>query len=77
MIICYFSKLCALRAWHLQVDAFVGKAHPIGRSANVYEIGKAIAFLASEDASFITGITFVVDGGVSLGGGAGVDQPVK
>jgi len=39
---------------------------PMGRFAKPDEIGAAIAFLASEDAAFITGQTLFVDGGTSL-----------
>jgi len=36
---------------------------PMGRRANVREISGAVAFLASDDAAFITGTELVVDGG--------------
>lgn len=36
---------------------------PLGRAGTVEEVAAAYAFLASEDASFITGATLVVDGG--------------
>lgn len=42
-----------------------------GRPAHPAEIAPAIAFLASPEASFITGQTLFVDGGKSLGGLAG------
>jgi NAD(P)-dependent dehydrogenase (short-subunit alcohol dehydrogenase family) len=38
---------------------------PIGRFANPEELAASVAFLASDDSSFITGSTFLVDGGIS------------
>ena len=38
---------------------------PVGRFAEPEEIAAAVAFLGSDDASFITASTFVVDGGIS------------
>ncbi len=37
--------------------------HPIGRLAKPIEVAKAVTFLASDDASFITGTSLLVDGG--------------
>jgi NAD(P)-dependent dehydrogenase (short-subunit alcohol dehydrogenase family) len=38
---------------------------PMGRFGEADEIAAAVAFLASDDASFITAATFLVDGGIS------------
>lgn len=39
--------------------------HPMGRVARPEEIANAILFLASDEASFISGTTFLVDGGAA------------
>lgn len=39
---------------------------PLKRFGQPYELTKAVLFLASEDSSFTTGVSFVVDGGGSL-----------
>lgn len=51
-------------------DPFEGQAKtkPIARLADPSEIGKTIAFLLSDDASFITGSIYEVDGGWTAGG---------
>ena len=38
---------------------------PMGRFAEAEELAAAVAFLASDDSSFITASTFLVDGGIS------------
>ena len=38
---------------------------PLGRFAEPEELAASVAFLASDDSSFITGSTFLVDGGIS------------
>jgi NAD(P)-dependent dehydrogenase (short-subunit alcohol dehydrogenase family) len=41
----------------------IRKVHPMGRLGEPDEVARAIAFLASDDASFITGAILPVDGG--------------
>jgi len=46
----------AIRGW--------AEAHPIGRIGEPGEVAAAVLFLASSDASFVTGATLTVDGGL-------------
>jgi NAD(P)-dependent dehydrogenase (short-subunit alcohol dehydrogenase family) len=51
-----------------QDDAFEGwnKACPLGRPAIPLDIAKAMLFLASDEAAFITGVALPVDGGRTI-----------
>ena len=40
---------------------------PMGWMGDAFDVAKAVSFLASDDARFITGQTLVVDGGMTLG----------
>ncbi len=42
------------------------RAIPMGRIARAEEIASVIAFLASEEASYMTGQTIFVDGGLMI-----------
>ncbi|MEW6750509.1 MAG: glucose 1-dehydrogenase [Candidatus Latescibacterota bacterium] len=54
-----YDPAAALR----QVDTW----HPLGRMATAEEIGEVCAFLASDEASFVTGQVICPDGGAALG----------
>lgn len=41
----------------------IGKMHPVRRTGKPADVAGLVAFLASDDASFITGHTYVIDGG--------------
>ena len=45
------------------VEEFINRQHPLGRMAEAQEIARTILFLASDDASFVTGAIVAADGG--------------
>ena len=47
--------------------AMASQSHPMGRIGRPEEVAAAILFLASEEASFITGVALPVDGGLWAG----------
>ena len=47
----------------------VAAGYPLRRLGEPHDIAGAVAFLASDEASWITGQTFVLDGGLTLTGG--------
>jgi NAD(P)-dependent dehydrogenase (short-subunit alcohol dehydrogenase family) len=49
-------------------ESEVVKDYPLGRLGDPADIAAAVAFLASDDASWITGQTVIIDGGLTLQG---------
>ena len=47
-------------------EARAGRATPVGRSGRPEEVAACALFLASEEASYVTGAMLVVDGGNTL-----------
>jgi NAD(P)-dependent dehydrogenase (short-subunit alcohol dehydrogenase family) len=50
-----------------ELASTIGESHPMGRIGRPEEVAAAILFLASEEASFITGVPLSVDGGLWAG----------
>jgi 3-oxoacyl-[acyl-carrier protein] reductase len=55
-------------------EAATAAAHPLGRIGEPEDIARAILFLASDAASWITGVTLPVDGGAIGASGGTLDQ---
>jgi NAD(P)-dependent dehydrogenase (short-subunit alcohol dehydrogenase family) len=51
------------------VRELMHRFHPLGRMGTPMEVAKCVLFLASDDASFVTGHALVIDGGVTAGTG--------
>jgi NAD(P)-dependent dehydrogenase (short-subunit alcohol dehydrogenase family) len=49
-----------------RVAAGFAAAIPMGRIGTPQEVAKGILFLASDDASYLTGVELVIDGGASV-----------
>jgi NAD(P)-dependent dehydrogenase (short-subunit alcohol dehydrogenase family) len=56
-------RVPGVRRWPAERTAEAVALHPLGRLGEPEEVARAIAFLASDDASFITGAILSVDGG--------------
>ncbi len=49
------------------INGLAGSAQPVARPGRPEDIAAAVAYLASDDASFVTGTHIVVDGGMTIG----------
>lgn len=50
-----------------QVFTKLARWYPLGRVAEPEDVAKAVSFLASDEASYITGVSLPVDGGLTAG----------
>jgi NAD(P)-dependent dehydrogenase (short-subunit alcohol dehydrogenase family) len=62
------TKMTRILDYDTEAEAGAKRASVLNRVGEPEEIAKAALFLVSDDASFITGISLFVDGGMSLGG---------
>ena len=50
---------------HPEMKAMLESKHPMGRFATTEEVAEAVVWLCSDRASYVTGVAFPVDGGVT------------
>jgi 2-hydroxycyclohexanecarboxyl-CoA dehydrogenase len=60
-----------------QMEKLIVQATPLGRRGTVEEVANVYAFLASDEASFVTGALYFVDGGITISKGPVGDQVSK
>ena len=59
----------------VQMRKAYDEMHPIGRVGTIDEVASVFVFLASDEASFVTGANYTVDGGLSVKGEQPQDKP--
>jgi NAD(P)-dependent dehydrogenase (short-subunit alcohol dehydrogenase family) len=55
-------------------EGVLAHMHPLGRVGQPEDVGRAVAFLLSDDASFVSGVALSIDGGLSAVFGAAAGQ---
>ena len=61
------TKMTERKGWTEADYAKTYAGYPLGRMSEPREVAEVVVFLASDDASYVTGADYVVDGGVLVG----------
>jgi NAD(P)-dependent dehydrogenase (short-subunit alcohol dehydrogenase family) len=69
------KRASAQRPDGAEFDRWIDSHQPTGRSGTCEEVGQLCLFLASEAASYLTGVEIIISGGSELG--YGVKYPLK
>ncbi|KAK0403233.1 hypothetical protein QR680_016799 [Steinernema hermaphroditum] len=63
----FFNRYDGKVSYDEIAERFVTNEVPLGRAGSARDMANAVSYLASDEASYVTGITLAVDGGALLG----------